>query len=193
MVYLTTCIIAVIILVYIAYVCGCRSVETAYLQGFWESNSEFNKEAGLQLFSMYIGCPSGSEYPTYMLMIEDDDDQTILINEPAIFSLSEPLTKKLSHGSCREFRMTFKNLETTLMPQVLKMRYYPGTCKIVLSDHKQVYAVFFKNPVISELEQIKNEKAKSPTQKNADETVGDVEESRDSGASDDVCSESEAL
>jgi hypothetical protein len=149
--------ITVILLIYIAYLCGCRSIESSYLQGFWETNSEFNSEAGLQLFSMYIGEPSGAEYPSYILMIEEGDDQTILINEPLVFNLSESILNKFSYGGCREYKMTLKNLETQMLPHVLKMRYYPSTCKIVLSDHKQVYAVFFKNPVISELEQIKKE------------------------------------
>lgn len=150
-------IVVLIVIIYFSYKYGCSRTEMSYLQGFWESNSEFNKEAGLQLFSMYIGDPCGGAYPSYVLMIEDGEEQTILINEPTSFTISEPMTNLFKGGDCREFRLVFKDLETKLLPCVLTLKYYASTCKMVLSDHKRVYACFFKNPVLSELQKIKEE------------------------------------
>ena len=56
--------------------------------------------------------------------------------------------------------MIFNDIETTLLPKYLTMRYYPSTCKIILFDDLKVYAVLYKNPELSELEKISNERDK---------------------------------
>jgi hypothetical protein len=164
---MTTYIILVvlsIILIFIAYQIGKTRGEMSMLQGFWESNPEFNKEAGLDTFTFYIGDKCNNKYPSYLLMIESGNEQTILINEPTTFILEETFMN-FSYDY-REFKLKFNNLETSLLPSVLTMKFYPHTCKIVLYDHKKIYAVFFKNLVLSEMERIKNEKNNSTINKN---------------------------
>ena len=149
-------VILIVILVGMSsYVYGCRTTEMSHLKGFWETNNEFNEEAGLHLFSMYIGDNTWKGYQSYLLMIEDEEDKTILVNEPVEFQLRYRCSSE--GGECREFDVVFKDLETELMPKKMSMKYYPSTCKIVLCDGGKVYAVFFKNPVLSEFERIKTQ------------------------------------
>ena len=155
---MTTYIILVvlsIILILIAYQIGRTRGEMGMLQGFWESNTEFNTESGLDSFTFYIGDKCSNKYPSYLLMIESGATQNILINEPTTFTLDESSMNFLY--DYREFKLKFNNLETSLLPSVVTMKFYPHTCKIVLYDHKKIYAVFFKNLVLSEMERIKNE------------------------------------
>ena len=165
---MTTYIILVIlsiILIFIAYQIGRTRCEMSMLQGFWESNPEFNKEAGLDTFTFYIGDKCSNKYPSYLLMVESCAEQTILINEPTTFTLNESFIN-FSYDDYREFKIKFNNLETQLLPSLLTMKFYPHTCKIVLYNHKKIYAVFFKNLVLSEMERIKNEKKNGTINKN---------------------------
>ena len=165
---MTTYIILVvlsIILIFIAYQIGRTRGEMSMLQGFWESNPEFNKEAGLDTFTFYIGDKCSNKYPSYLLMVESGAEQTILINEPTTFTLNESFIN-FSYNDYMEFKIKFNNLETQLLPSILTMKFYPHTCKIVLYNHKKIYAVFFKNLVLSEMERIKNEKKNGTINKN---------------------------
>jgi len=154
-------IVIIIVVIYSSYKYGCSCTENNQLQGFWETNSEFNKEAGLQTFTMYIGDYNNGEYATYFLMVEDNPEQTILINEPSNFTMSSIY----SDGDCREFNIRLKDLETEMLPREMSVKYYPNTCKLVLYRYEKVYAVFFKNPVLSEMERIKKESPNIPNQK----------------------------
>ncbi len=80
-------------------------------------------------------------------MIEDDAEQTILINEAVTFTLSESLVCKLKQSDKREFTLRFDSLESDLLPQVLQFKFYPQTGKIMLMDNKKVYAALFKNAI----------------------------------------------
>jgi hypothetical protein len=149
-------VIVVLGLLLMSYSYGTKSCELSLIRGFWEADRSFCDEAGLQLFSMYIGRRKSGVYPCYLLMVDTDD--TILINEAACFSLKEPITNMVSTDDCREFYADFTNLETDLMPCRVILKYYPSTGKIVFSDNDKIYAVLFKNPVLSEMERISKEK-----------------------------------
>ena len=155
-------IICMIIILYLTYSYGYNCSDMNNIHGFWNSTAEFNKTAGLHLFSIYIGNKDNGTYSSYILMIEDDVDRHILVNEPVHFNLSSGYTNAygLLSTECREFKMIFNDIETTLLPKYLTMRYYPSTCKIILFDDLKVYAVLYKNPELSELEKISNERDK---------------------------------
>lgn len=155
-------IVVIVILIFIigSYRYGQNVSQMEMLHGFWEANSEFNKEAGLQMFTFYIGKKCDNKYQAYLLMVESGDDQNLLMNEPVSFKLLESYMDIISNSDCREMILKFSDLETTLIPNILTMRFYPKTSKIVLSDNKKIYAVFFKNPVLSEMEHIMSEKNK---------------------------------
>lgn len=155
-------VIVLMVSLVLSYTFGKTRADMELLPGFWEANSEFNREAGLQLFSFYIGDKNDGVYPAYLLMVEDGDDQNMLINEPTQFIINEPFTNFIATDDCREMLLKFDKLETDLIPYMLKMRYYPRTTKMVLYDHSKIYAVLFKNSVLSELERIKKEKDNEP-------------------------------
>lgn len=140
----------------VSYAQGTRQCQLTMIRGFWEANSEFCQESGLQMFSMYIGKANNNVYPCYFLMVDTED--TILINEASCFTLKEPLSNLTTTGDCREFYVKFENLETDLLPDVMKLKYYPQTSKLIFSDDSKIYAALFKNPVLSELERISKEK-----------------------------------
>jgi len=151
-------IIIVLILLYLTFKYGKHSTEMNLLQGFWESCRDFNNESGLKLLSFYIGDKDNGLYPAYLLMIENDEDNTILINEPIQFVLSQSITNILSNSDCKEMTLRFIGLETSLMPKIVNIKYYPHTSKLVISDNKKIYAILFRNPVLCELERIKSER-----------------------------------
>lgn len=160
-------VIIIIIFIFGSYRYGQNASQMEMLHGFWETNSEFNKEAGLQMFTFYIGKKYNNKYQAYLLMVESGDDQKLLINEPISFKILESYMDIFSNSECREMILRFHNLETSLIPNVLKIRFYPHTSKIVLSDDKKIYAVFFKNPVLSEMEHIMTEKNKKDMNDNS--------------------------
>lgn len=141
--------VLVIILLVVSYYMGVYMTEMNTLGGFWETNAEFNLESGLSAFTFYIGDKRNGEYSSYLLMMKDD---TILINEPLVFTITGRYDMFKDY---REFILRFKKLESDILPSIMKMRFYPQNGKILLLDHDKIYAMFFKNPVLSELDRIK--------------------------------------
>lgn len=151
-----TLICFIFIITYIAaYAQGTRRCQISQLRGFWESPKQFNDEADLSMFSMYIGKEKGGVYPCYFLMIDNDD--TLLINEASCFTLKEPLSNLTTREDCREFYAKFDCMENELLPENLKIKFYPQTNKIIFADDETIYSVFYKNPLLSELERISKE------------------------------------
>ena len=144
-------IIVSIILIIGSYFYGRYNTELSMLRGFWETNDEFNDEAGLHSFCFYVGDQKKGKYPSYLLMV--DNENNVLINEPVQFTISNTINLLCN----KPMKIKFCELETKLMPKNINFTFYPQTCKIVLSDAKKIYAVFFKNPALSELERINNE------------------------------------
>jgi hypothetical protein len=127
------------------------------LQGFWQTNASFNEEAGLYMFTIYIGKKMGCNYPAYLFMISGDDEQTVLINEPTTLNLRESMRSMLGFHDYREFTLNFNDTPELeeLLPKTLQLRFYPQTGKIMMVDDKKIYAVLFKNSILSEMERIK--------------------------------------
>jgi hypothetical protein len=134
-----------------SYAYGQSNSARAQLNGFWETPPEFNNESGLSLCTLYIGeHQSVGGQPIYILMVEDDED-TLLINEPAVMNVSGwPIKSQ----DCYTYSITLSELETDLWPTQMTMRHYPDTSKIILSAGDNIYAVFYKNPVLSELNKV---------------------------------------
>jgi len=132
--------------------------------GFYESDVEFNKEAEISLFSFYIGDFINNKYNGYLLMMDNSQESNILINEKIEFCLCHDIKHNindvLTNNRNLKFKLNFYNLETELLPKSMYVDFYPITNKIVLykkEDINKVYAVFYKNPVLSEIEQISKE------------------------------------
>ena len=151
----------ILIVAYLSYYYGRQSSDIDGLQGFWETDKSFNEESGIKFCSMYIGKPTLSNicktptYPAYVLMLEDDS--TILINEPIRIKISPAF---FANGDERTINMTL-SMESDLWASDMTARYYPITEKLVLSDNDTIYAVLFKNSVLSEMERISADSPKT--------------------------------
>ena len=163
--------------IYSSYKYGRSSCEMDALHGFWVSPADFNRSAGLDFFSIYISEKKPEGRNCYMLMLENDKEQTILINEPATFSISEPMVNMYAReDDCRETYWRFSGLTTDLIPATVKCRFSPSTNKLVLADNDRIYGVLFKDPVLSELERIKDDEAKSVMKKKANPKQAEITE-----------------
>jgi len=147
--------VIVIILIILSYKVGQRTTETGLLQGFWETDDEFNSESGLHSFTFYIGDKQEEKYNSYILMVETETN--ILINEPVTFNLTESYIDALPFQEYRTYYIKFNNLETNLIPESVSMKHYPKTGKLILYNHNKVYAVFFKNAFLTEMDAAKKE------------------------------------
>lgn len=150
----------VLLMCIISFTYGAKKCETDMLRGFWQTNAEFNQEAAIHTFTMYIGDYKDGKYTAYLLMIENDDEGTVLVNEPVSFVLVEDLMTTFKSQPYREFVLRFDSIETDIIPQTLQFKFYPQTGKIMLMDSKKIYGAFFKNAVLSEMDRIKEERAK---------------------------------
>jgi hypothetical protein len=165
-------VIVVVILMIISlcssYRYGKYNAELSLLRGFWESNKEFNDESGLKSFTMYIGEKDCGEYPIYLLMV--DSEEKILVNTPTNMSLSGNWFS--SESDCHEFNATFADLNSEFIPNKICFKFYPRSGKIILSGSNMIYGCLFKNPVLSELDLIKDSlKCKS---KKSNEPIDDI-------------------
>jgi hypothetical protein len=146
-------VVLIIISLFYSYRYGKYNAELSLLRGFWESNKDFNDESGLKSFTMYIGEKDCGEYPTYLLMV--DNEEKILVNAPTNMSLAGSWFGS-SEPDCHEFVATFTDLNSEFIPNKICFKLYPRSGKIILSGSDTIYGCLFKNPVLSELDLIKN-------------------------------------
>lgn len=178
-------IFIIIICTSYAYNTGKHKTEMNHLNGFWETNKTFNDESGLSIFTMYIGKCSNGVYPVYILMV--DTDENILINTPSNMSLSRtsllnfklPFTSKPS-SVFKEFNATFTDLESEFMPNMVTLKYFPQSCKVVLVGNDTIYGCLFKNLELTEMASIKDEnKIQSNSTNNYDTPPQDAQDNSD--------------
>ena len=149
-------VIVLIIMMPIIYLSGRHNSNMCNLKGFWTSSDDFNGDAEISSFNFYIGDKKNDTYSGYLLMIGDDNG--IIINEPVKFCLTNTPQNLISCD--KTFKMVFIDKETKLIANELKLQYYTNSGKIVLCNSKKIYAVFFKNNVVTELEQINDVETK---------------------------------
>jgi hypothetical protein len=163
-----------VIIIIISYYLGKYYQQIDNLGGFYGSNNEFNKESGLSIFYLYIGdrtkisrIQNKLSYNGYLLMTSNNEDGTnnVLINEKIEFCLNSDISHNVNDliraNRNLKFTINFNGMETELIPKKMNMDFYPLTNKLVLYKDSNIYAVFFKNPVLSELEQISKEAKKT--------------------------------
>ena len=150
-------IISILFLISIAvsYKYGRCTAECEMLRGFYESNKEFNDEAGITSFTFYIGDYTNGTYNVYLLMISNDEEK-ILINSPTEMTLTTIWNYGDGHY---EYNATFADLNSEFIPNNIIMKHYSRSGKLILSDSSDtIYGCLFKNPVLTELDLIKEEK-----------------------------------
>jgi len=146
-------IIILIIVPWYSYKLGVLNADMNNLRGFYESNKQFNEESGLNSFIFYIGDFCDGSYNTYILLVDSDDK--ILVNTPSPMTLSRPWFA--GELGCYEFKACFSNLDNNFIPNNVKLKFYTRSNKIIISGPDTIYGCLFKNPVLSEMDLIKNE------------------------------------
>jgi hypothetical protein len=167
-------IIVLIISTYCAYNAGKYNSEMSNLRGFWETDKTFNDESGLMVFTIYIGKYKNGSYPVYLLMV--DSDENILINDPTQMKLSQSKVNT-SVDYYREFNVCFSDLNSELMPNNIMLKYHSKSSKIILYSDDTIYGCLFKNPVLSDIDLIKDELSCDKKEAYCDKSDSDADDS----------------
>jgi hypothetical protein len=169
-------IILFLIVMLVSYKYGRCNAESEMLRGFYESNKEFTDEAGISSFTFYIGDCINGKYKVYRLMIGNDDEK-ILINSPTEMSLATIWNYCDDHY---EYTASFTDLNSEFIPNNVLLKHYIRSGKIILSDESDtIYGCLFKNPVLTELDLIKEEKSHMNSLPNKTQPHDDVDEIED--------------
>lgn len=131
------------------------------LTGFWEADRDFCNESELKVLSIFIGDPDSSgKLPCYILLIQDDDE--VLINERTNINLRPKWCSNnlYDRKAPWEYDITLSKMESSAFALKQSMKHYATANKIIMYKKDTVYAVLYKNPVLSELNDI-NTKSKS--------------------------------
>ncbi len=153
--YLYGLVIILTILIIIYYQQSC--VLYALLSGFWEADSSFCEESGLDLFCIYFDedHDAAGSRPCYVLASQNNN---IVLNEPTVATISMQWFRwsnfNFSLKSPKYFNITFKNISDEcidVFPKHQEIRFYPICGKIVLFYNAIITAVLYKNPLNTEL------------------------------------------
>jgi len=149
-------IVLIILFLTVIYAFGHRYTERSLLTGFWHADPSFCEDAGIDSLVFYFGEPNftGSKLSGYVLMTSEDG---ILINNPVDFTLSSgysvaPYVKKeKTHTLTIDW---FESEGYDFFPSVQTMTFYPELGKIILYDRDQVYAILYKNNIMSDVTRV---------------------------------------
>lgn len=134
------------------------------LSGFWEADSSFCEESGLDLFCIYLDedYDSMGKRACYILASQDD---AVILNEPTTATISLQWARlnnySMSLHDPKYFTISFKEISddgVDIFPKHQQMRFYPICNKIVLFYDDTITAVLYKNPINTELRSIIQEK-----------------------------------
>jgi len=150
-------IIVVILVILILYIVSSCYIYTKLIGGFYEADDEYLEEAGIDNFSIYIDDCTSNERSCYILM---SSGATTVINEPTIAKLSQHFhwSSDLSKPVYFDVEFDMSDEVVNSFPNKQQIKFYPNTGKMVLFNDETIYAVLYKNAVLSELKQIVSEK-----------------------------------
>jgi hypothetical protein len=174
--YIGIIIVIIILCASQIYSVATSRISNQMLTGFWEADKSFCREAGLSMFSIYMGDSDFSGVrPCYVLAVQDDD--TIILNEPTTISLSKPWFGIFSYSlDPIEYNIAFTDIKSEFFPDVQQMSYYVMSNKIILYKKDTVFAVLYKNPVLSELNKIEESTKKEESTKQGDQTQAECDD-----------------
>lgn len=140
--------ITIFVTIYVTAVISARWSENTLLEGFWKADPSFCEQAGLDLFYLYLGKTTMGKRSGYILAWADDKP---IINTTAdfTFGMSPNFTPQIAQ--CRQFTVTIDMPESNgYFPDEQTVYYYPALGKLIFEQDSQVYAVLYKDTVISD-------------------------------------------
>ena len=168
-------VLAIVLLFYQA-----RSFEDDLLKGFWLAPPEFCHEAGVDKFMLYLSdnmSYTGNRRKGHMLMFGDGQ---LLIDSQITINLGTYVTFKPSivHDKKYKAHIDWDDTEHDEedFPSDINVVYYPRHGKLVFYEDDTVYAIFYKDAVLSSMH------AQDTMPK---EVLGDSSETEDSSDSGD--------
>jgi hypothetical protein len=169
--YIGIVIVIIILCSYQIYALAISRISNQMMTGFWEADKSFCNESGLSMFSIYMGDQDYSGVrPCYVLAIQDDD--TIILNEPTTITISKPWSGILSQNlDPIEYNVSFADIKSEFFPRDQQMSYYVTSNKITLYKKDTVFAVLYKNPVLSEINKIKDSTNKTDDSTNKTDDI----------------------
>ena len=153
--YVAICIVLVIILAYLG-----RSQEMELLSGFWRADADFCNQANLTSFILYIG--DGMTKKRGYLLITNHDG--IVINSAVDLEISNILCIRPYIRDEINLNVNFKWLcgdddYEAIFPSMQNIKYNPKKGKIILMDQETVYAVLYKDNIMTDISAVKKELA----------------------------------
>lgn len=154
-------VIIIIILVLMSFGDGHHKyVYDKLLNGFYESDTSFCEEAGIDMFCLYID--DDVDYygnrAVYILMHSNDK---LILNEPTVAKITpHGFSNMMSPGpdSPKFYNIEFKDLSdecADIFPHKQIIRFYPIIGKIVMyTEENVITGVFYKNCTQTELKSI---------------------------------------
>ena len=133
------------------------------LSGFWEADSDFCEESGLDIFCIQISdqVDWNGKRACYLLAHQGDD---FIMNDPISvqFKLSPIKSNNwsLDVTGVKHFDVNFSDIEYTSFPNRQKARFYPLCNKLVLYDGDTITAVLYKNSSYTESKFINDQEQK---------------------------------
>ncbi len=133
------------------------------LGGFWEADSSFCKESGLDMFCLYMD-GNYNIFGTRGCYILATRDGEVIINTSSIatmtFNWFSAENIYLGFDGAKYLDIHFEELDEDIVevfPKYQKIRFYPICNKIVLYKDDTITAVLYKNPVNTELKKVLDE------------------------------------
>ena len=109
------------------------------LIGFWEADDVFKEQSGLLDFYMYIGAKKNGIHPSYVLMI--DENENIIISKPIQCDIKQ----------CGKTLIWSSNDTDDVIPQKLNLELDVNTGIIEMFDKDTLYAKFVRNNKLSNI------------------------------------------
>lgn len=139
-----------IMLVYVFILWNNSKVYDEILTGFWKCSADFLKDADLSSFLLYLAPPNWKGIrPCYILAERGSE---LIINEPASLTLHQSwsMDNLMIGFNTRTYTACFHDLETDDFPSVQSLVLFPKTGKIILSKGDTVYAILYKDSILTE-------------------------------------------
>jgi hypothetical protein len=146
-------VILIFLFLFVVVVFNTRSTENNLLTGFWKGSDDFTKQAGIDLFLVYIGGGSTMSCvrPGYILI---KNNEGLIINNPVEFTFSCGKSINPRMCSCREYIINIDWLgedSYDFFPSEQELYYYPCNGKLVFSSEDQIHAILYKDNNISDI------------------------------------------